>query len=208
MAEWRMKGEYMKNCSCVPGCPCDTHGYPGPNEFCEAMVGMNVKEGNFDGTDLAGCKWVVAVHWPKALHDGNGTAEVFIDEGASDDQRAALGQILSGEVGGPLFEIFASIVTTVHGPNFVPIEWEFDKAARKARVTVGDSLETESVPLTIPATDDEQRVILQIPGGFEYKESEVALAKSLRSTGEIKYEWTDTHSSLAEVEHTGEALVA
>ena len=39
---WRMKGQYLKNCSCVPGCPCDTHGYPGPNEFCEGVVGMNV----------------------------------------------------------------------------------------------------------------------------------------------------------------------
>ena len=205
---WRMKGEYLKNCSCVAGCPCDTHGYPGPNEFCEGMIGMNIKEGDFEGTDLAGCKWVAVVHWPKALHDGNGTAEIFIDESANDSQREALGQILSGNAGGPIFEILASIVTTVHGPHFVPIQWEFDKAARKARVSVDGTVQTESAPLTIPATDDEQRVIVQLPNGFEYKESEVAQAKSLRSTGEIKFDWTATHSSLAEVEHTDEALVA
>ena len=208
MAEWRMKGQYLKNCSCVAGCPCDTHGYPAPHEFCEGMVGMNVKEGDFDGTDLAGCKWVAVVHWPKALHDGNGTLELFIDEGASEEQREALGQILSGSAGGPFFEIVSAIVTTVHGPNFAPINWEFDKEARTARVSIDGAMETESAPLKVPATDDEQRVIVRMPGGFEYKESGVAHAKSLRSTGEIKIEWNDTHSSLADVEHTNAGLLA
>jgi hypothetical protein len=208
MPSWRMKGEYLKNCSCVPGCPCDTHGYPGPNEFCEGLIGMNVKEGDFEGTDLAGLKWIVIVHWPKALHDGNGTAEVFIDEQATDQQREALGKILSGQAGGPIFEILSSIITTVHGPHFAPIEWEFDKAARRAHVAVGGGPETTSEPLTIPATDDEQRVIVQMPNGFEYKEAEVAVASTLSSSGEIKFDWKGTHSSLAEIEHTNEALVA
>ena len=103
------------------------------------------------------------VHWPKALHDGNGTAEIYIDEGANESQRQALGQILSGSAGGPIFEILASITTTVHGPHFVPLEWEFDKAARTARVSVNGTVETESAPLHVPATEDEQRVIVQIP---------------------------------------------
>jgi hypothetical protein len=73
---------------------------------------MLVTEGHFDGVDLAGTKWAAIVHWPKALHDGNGTLEALIDEGASDEQRNALGQILTGQVGGPFFEIVATIVTT------------------------------------------------------------------------------------------------
>jgi hypothetical protein len=47
-----------------------------------------------------------------------------------------------------------------------------------------------------------------MPGGFEYKAAEVAMTTSLRSTGAIEYDWKGTHSSLAEVEHTDEALVA
>jgi hypothetical protein len=203
-----MKGEYFKNCSCVPGCPCDTHGYPGPNEFCEGIVGMNVLEGNFDDVDLSGVKWVLVVHWPKALHDGNGTGEIYIDESTNDEQRQALGQILSGEAGGPIFEILSSIITTVHGPNFAPIEWEFDKENRRARISVEGRIETTSEPLTVPATDDEQRIRVQMPNGFEYKEAEVALASLLSSTGEVKFDWKGTHSSLAEIEHTNEALVA
>jgi hypothetical protein len=205
---WRMKGEYLKNCSCVPGCPCDTHGYPGPNEFCEGVVAMNIDEGDFDGTDLGGLKWAVLVHWPKALHDGNGTAVVYVDEAADEAQREALGKILSGDAGGPLFEILASIITTVHGPYFSPIEWEFDQEARTARLAVDGQFETESAALTVPATEDEQRVAVRMPGGFEYKEAEVALATLLSSNAQIKFDWKGTHSSLAKVEHTDEALVA
>lgn len=205
---WHMKGEYLKNCNCVPGCPCDTHGYPGPNEFCEGVVGMNIAEGDFEGTDLSGLKWAVLVHWPKALHDGNGTTEVYIDEGADDAQREALGRILSGEVGGPLFEILSAIVTTVHGPHYVPIEWEFDQEGRNARLAVAGQFETESRPLMIPATEEEQRIAVQMPGGFEYKQAEVAQATLLSSSAEIKFDWKGTHSSLAQVEHRSEALVA
>ena len=207
MADWRMKGQYLKNCNCVASCPCDTWGYPAPNDNCEGIIGMSITEGHFDGADLSGLKWVVTVWWPGALHDGNGVCEVFIDENADEEQRNALGQILSGRAGGPLFEIFASIMSTVHGPHFVPIEFEFDREKRTARMAV-PTAETTSRPLLIPATDDEQRVIVQMPGGFEYKEMEVAQAATLKSEGEIKYEWQDTHSSLAEVEHTPEGPAA
>jgi hypothetical protein len=148
------------------------------------------------------------VHWPKALHYGNGTAVVFIDDAADDAQREALVKILSGEAGCPLFEILSEIVTTVHGPHYVPIEWEFDQEARSARLAVEGKFETESRPLTIPATDDKQRIRVQMPGGLEYKEAEVALTALLSSSAEVKFDWKGTHSSLATVEHTDEALVA
>jgi hypothetical protein len=169
---------------------------------------MNIIEGNFEQTDLSGLSWAVMVHWPKALHDGNGTAVVYIDEAADEAQREALGKILSGQVGGAFFEIFASIVTTVHGPHFVPIEWQFDQERRTARLAVADQFETETRALTVPATGEEQRISVRMPGGFEYKEAEVAEASRLSSNAEIKFDWTGTHSSLATVEHTDEALVA
>ena len=206
--KWRMKGQYIKNCSCSATCPCDTIGVPGPNKFCETVLGMKVLEGNFDGVNLGDLKWMVVAHWPGALHEGNGTAEVFIDEKASAEQRNALVQILTGQAGGTLFEIFASIVTKVVGPHFVNIEYEFDKEKRTARVAVPGFFETTSAPLSVPATGEEQRVIVKMPGGFEYKEMEVAYAKTLKSTGAIKFDWADTHSSLADVEHTNEGLVA
>src|SRR5207237_1234757 len=103
VAKWRMKGQYIKNCSCLASCPCDTIGVPAPHKFCEGVVAMNVKEGNFDGVKLDGVKWAATVHWPGALHEGNGTLEAFIDEGTSAQQRDALIKILTGQSGGTLF---------------------------------------------------------------------------------------------------------
>jgi hypothetical protein len=206
MANWKMKGQYLKNCNCLASCPCDTTGFPAPHPFCEGMAGMHIQEGSFAEVDLSGLKWVASYHWPGALHEGNGTLEAFVDERATEAQRNALLTILTGQAGGTFFEILAQIVTTVHGPHFVKIEWEYDKEKRLARVAIPGFLETTSEPLTVPPTGDEQRVIVRIPGGFEYKEMEVAQTGILKGTGEIKYDWQHTHSSLAEVEHTPTGL--
>ena len=56
MPNWKMKGQYMKNCNCLATCPCDTIGVPAPNAFCEGVVAMNIHEGHFDGLDLSGLK--------------------------------------------------------------------------------------------------------------------------------------------------------
>lgn len=208
MANWRMKGQYLKNCSCLASCPCDTIGVPAPHKYCEGVVGMQIVEGNFGNVKLDGLNWAATVHWPGALHEGNGSLQPFIDERATPEQRDALLQIMSGQNGGPIFEILASVVTTMHDPQFVPIQFEFDKVSRKAHVSVSGFFDTTSIPLTVPATGDEQRVIVRMPGGFEYKEMEVAQTGILKGTGPIKFDHTNTHSSLADVEHTHEGLVA
>lgn len=115
-------------------------------------------------------------------------------------------QILSGQAGNEWFEFLASIVTTVYDPQFVPIEFEFDKKTRKARVVIPGALETISEPLRLPDTGAEHRVLLQMPDGREYLETEVAQAMVLKGTAAIKFDHRSTHSSMAEVEHTDQGL--
>ncbi len=208
MPNWKMKGQYLKNCNCQATCSCDTIGIPTPHKGCEGLVAMNIQDGNFDGVSLSGLKWAAVVHWPGALHEGNGTIEAFIDKKATEPQRNALGQILTGKAGGALFEILASIITKMEGPHFVDIDFQFDKDKRRARVAVPGFFETTSEPLVVPATGDEQRVIVRMPNGFEYKEMEVAQTGVLKASGAIKFNHQKTHSSLANVEHTGKGLVA
>lgn len=204
--KWRMKGHYIKNCNCIATCPCDTVGVPYPHRGCEGMAGMHIVEGNFGKVKLNGLNWAVTYHWPGPLHEGNGTAQPFVDQRATEEQRNALLQILSGQAGNAWFEILASIITTFHEPQFVPIQFKFDKKRRKARVFISGALETVSVPLTVPATRKEQRVIVTMPGGMEYKEMEVAQTAVLKGTGAIKFDHKNTHSSLAQVEHTHAGL--
>jgi hypothetical protein len=203
-----MKGHYIKNCNCIATCPCDTVGRPYPDPGCEGMAGMHIVEGHFGKLRLSGLNWVAVYHWPGALHEGNGTLQPFIDVRAKPEQRNALLQILSGQAGDAWFEVLASIVTKVHEPQFVPIRFDFDKKKRRARVSIPGVLETVSEPLTVPATGKPQRVTLCMPDGMEYKEMEVASSATLKSTGAIQFDHKNTHSSLADVQHSNKGLIA
>jgi hypothetical protein len=205
---WRMKGQYIKNCSCIATCPCDTVGFPYPTKGCDGMAGMYITEGNIGDIKLDGLSWVVVYSWPGALHEGNGTIQPFIEKRATDEQRNAILTVLSGQAGNAWFEVLASVITTIHEPQFVPITWQFNKEGRTARVLVPGFLETESAPLKIPATEDEQLVIVRMPNGMEYKEFYVAQTTVLKGTGPVKFDYQQTHSSLAEVEHTNKGLQA
>jgi len=198
----------MKNCNCIATCPCDTTGFPFPGKGCEGMAGMHIIEGNFGKVKLSGLNSAVVYSWPGALHEGNGSVQPYIDRKANEEQRTALLTILSGKAGNAWFEVLASIVTTVHEPQFIPITWEFNKKKRRARVSVPGFMETQVAPLKVPATNDEQQVIVRMPGGMEYKEFQVAQSVVLKGMGEVRFDYKNTHSSLADVDHTHKGLQA
>jgi hypothetical protein len=52
-SDWRLEGEWMKNCNCAFGCPCDFNAPP-THGSCKGMVGMKITKGNFEGTKLDG----------------------------------------------------------------------------------------------------------------------------------------------------------
>ena len=199
---WRMKGQWLKNCNCAYGCPCDFNALP-THGNCQGMVAMKIEEGHFDKTDLSGLSWAAVVSFPGALHQGNGTMQPIIDERASPPQKEALLTILSGkeQAEGTLFHIISLIVAKVLEPLSKPIEFSFDLDKRQARLRIPGVLETESEPIKNPVTGAPHRIRVVMPEGFEHHEGEVASAKSLKSSGAIKYAFTDTHSTLAKVDH-------
>jgi len=205
---WRMKGQYLKNCNCFAPCSCDGDGRPSPHKFCEGMIGMRVTEGNFDDVDLSGVKFVATVNWPGAMFEGNGTIEACIDSSAMPPQREALEKILSGKHGGTLFEIVAAVCPNFAGIRYLPIAFDFDYQKRTARVSIPGFLETTSEPIAWPPENKPNSVQIRMPNGFEYKEAEICHAKTLKSSGANKFEYTNTHSSLALVEQTDKGLVA
>jgi len=200
--EWLMKGRYLKNCTCIASCPCDTVGIPSPARGCEGVAGMLIDRGDFAGVSLDGIAWVAVSRWPGPLHEGHGEVQAFIDQRANDEQRNALLTILSGRAGNAWFEFLASTFMTVHPPQFVPIEFEFDKKKRKARISIADLIETVSGPLILPNNGQEHRVTVRMEDGREYLEMEVAQAVVLKGGGAIKFEHHGTHSTMAEVTYT------
>ncbi len=207
-ANWRLEGEWIKNCSCAFGCPCDFNAPP-TQGYCKGLLGMRIGKGHFEKTSLDGLSFFVTVHFPGALHEGNGQAQPIIDERATAEQREALFAIMSGKnsAEGTLFNIFSLIVTKMHDPVFAPVRFEFDKKGRTARVHVAGVLETDVEPIRNPVTGAPHRIQVVMPEGFEHIEGEVASAK-IHSTGAIRFDTHGTHSTLAHVTQTPQGVVA
>lgn len=206
--DWRLQGDWIKNCSCAFGCPCDFNARP-TNGWCRGLAGMRIHRGHFGPTRLDGLSFVAVVDFPGPLHEGNGTLQPIIDEDATPEQRDALLQILSGRHSeeGTLFHIFSLIVTKVLDPVFAPIEMAFDMDGRTARVSIPGVLETETQPIRNPVTGAPHRAQIMMPEGFEHRMAEVASAR-IESTGGIRFSVPEGHSSLARVEQTPMGVAA
>ncbi len=206
MAQWRMKGEYIANCNCDFGCPCDFESKPTRNN-CEGILGMNVVEGNYGDLPLSGLRWALTYSWPGPLYEGNGTAQPFIDARADEKQREALLKIISGRAGGPWFEVLDATVSNFLEAQFVEIDFKFDMEKRNGRVAVNGACETEIEPIRSPVTGEEHRAQISLPEGVEFKLAEVACAAVLKGTGAIKFDWSNVHAALAEVEYTNDGVM-
>ncbi|AWL92087.1 MULTISPECIES: DUF1326 domain-containing protein [Bradyrhizobium] len=207
-SDWRLEGEWMKNCTCAFGCPCDFNARP-TQGYCKGMVAMRIARGHFEGTRLDGLCFAITVDFPGPLHEGNGTIQPIIDERATAEQRQALFDIFSGKhsAEGTLFQIVSMIVTRIHDPVFAPFEFSFDKEGRVAKLVARGVLETDVEPIKNPVTGDPHRIQVVMPEGFEHRAAEVASA-NIRSTGAIPFETRGTHSSLANVVQTPEGVAA
>ena len=207
-ANWRLEGEWLKNCNCAYGCPCDFNARP-TQGYCKGFLGMRITTGFFEGTRLDGLSFFATVSFPGALHEGNGELQPIIDERATPDQRDALFKIMSGQnsADGTLFQITSLIVTKMHDPIFAPITFEFDKKARTARLVIPGVLESDVEPIKNPVTGAAHRIQVVMPEGFEHLEGEVASANIL-SHGAIPFQTQGSHSTLAHVVQTPQGVAA
>ena len=205
---WRLKGEWIKNCNCAFGCPCDFNARPTYGE-CKGLVAMHIVDGHFGDVRLDGLNFATVVDFPGPLHEGNGTLQAIIDERANPAQREALFGILSGKnsAEGTLFNIFSLIVTKLLEPIFAPITFRFDLPGRRAEVSIPGVLETANEPIRNPVTGAEHRIQVVMPEGFEHRGAEVCSAR-IASTGGIRFEVAQGHGSLATVEQTPTGVAA
>lgn len=206
--DWVLAGEWIKSCSCAFGCPCDFNARP-TQGWCRGLLAMNVTQGRFGDVVLDGVKFVVMVDFPGPLHEGHGTIQPIVDEAATPSQRDALFTIMSGEhsAEGTLFHITSMITETMLDPIFAPIEFRFDREGRRAAISIPGVLETETQPIKNPVTGAPHRIRVVMPEGFEHREAEVASAW-ISSTGGLRFDVPEGHSSLAHVRQTPEGVAA
>ena len=195
--DWYLKGDELGHCNCDWGCPCQFNALP-THGSCHAVIGFQVNEGRYGDVSLDGVRFASIVSWPGPIHEGDGTIQLVIDEGCSEEQRDALLKVNSGQEGGAYFEIFASVLPHVREPIIAPIEFEMDAEGRTGRLKVGDIAETRAEPIRNPVTGDEHRIRIVIPDGFEYEEAEVGNTVSAQATAEapLSFELENTYAQL------------
>lgn len=99
---YRIAGTYVASCSCANICPCPVDQRPNtPNGECRGAAVFGIKEGNLDDVDLSGVNFALYNFFPSNITAGNWKVGIVVDDGASDEQAAAVDRIISGEEGGP-----------------------------------------------------------------------------------------------------------
>jgi hypothetical protein len=194
-SSWRIKGNHAGSCNCIWSCPCQFNAYPDKGH-CEAALVWEITEGSFGDLALDGVRFGFAVHFPGALHEGNGTAQLVIGEGASDEQRDAILAITSGEHGGAYFEIVSSIVSEAREPIVAPIELDVDREARRGTFKLGQVSEGRIEPIVNPDIPDsgEHRVRIDLPNGFEYKQAEIGDTVEWKVEGDDPLSFSHEHT--------------
>lgn len=131
MANWHIEGQYMETCNCTYLCPCISSNLTAkPTEDdCKAAVALTIEKGEKDGVNLDGLSFIVLMHSPGAMADGNITVGLIVDDRATDQQAAALGEIATGSAGGPMAAL-GPLVGKVAGVEKRPIRFEINGMQR------------------------------------------------------------------------------
>jgi len=198
--KWSLEADFLQACNCDYGCPCEFSAPP-TRGFCDGTGAWRVIKGHFGDVPLDGLTVAFAAHWPKAIHEGDGTMTLFIDERADAAQRAALLTICSGQAGGLPFEILATTFSKVLEPVFASIQFNLD--GRNSSVRIGDALNIALEPIKNPVTGEPESVRVEHATGFVFKGAEAVSGKecSVKVPG-LSFSWPDKAGFVTRVNYS------
>ena len=188
MATWQISGEYMETCNCAFLCPCITSNLTAPptEGDCKAAIAMRIDKGRKEGVSLDGVSFMVMLHSPGVMAEGNITVGLIIDSGASDAQVEAIGAIASGAAGGPLAAL-APLIGHMAGVERRKIEFTMDGLKRSVRA---GELVDQSCEGVASAMNPQQAICLD--NVAHPVNSRLSLAKATRSKMHaFGIEWDD-----------------
>ncbi len=198
--KWNIEADYLQACNCDYGCPCEFSAPP-TKGFCEGMGAWQINRGNYGDVKLDGLGFGFAARWPKAIHEGNGTACLFFDERADQAQRDALMKISNGEAGGLPFEIIVTTFSKILEPQYVRFKFNFN--GRNSSVEVGDAMNVAAAPIRNPVTGEPESVRIEHATGFMFKEAECVSAATMSvKAGELKFSWPNKAGFVTQIKYS------
>jgi hypothetical protein len=174
---WSLKGSYVETCSCELMCPCNlSFDHGATYDYCRATLVFVIREGEIEGTDVAGLTVAAIIDTPKVMTDGNWRLGVFIDERASDEQLGKLVQVFGGQLGGPMAGI-APLVGEMLGVERAAIDVRDDGVLHSVRV--GDAIDFEVKDIVPFGVETGEPV--RFSGMFHPAGSDLTMAEATRS---------------------------
>ena len=174
---WNLKGSYAETCSCELMCPCNlTFDHGATYDFCRATLAFSIREGQVEGTDVAGRRVVTIIDTPKVMTDGNWRVGVFVDDRATDEQFDKLVKVFGGQLGGPM-ALLGPLVGEIVGVERAAIEIADDGLRHSVRV--GDAIDFE-VEDIVPFGKEDGRPV-RFDGMFHPVGSNLTMAEARRS---------------------------
>ena len=189
MPSWRIEGQYMETCNCNYICPCITsHLADRPTEGdCQAAIAMRIDKGTKDGVKLDGVVFVVFLHSPGPMGEGNITVGLVIDDKASAQQVEQITAIATGAAGGPMAAL-APLVGKLAGVERQPVRFQTD--GMKHSVSAGKLVDQVCEGVAGAARANEPMFIENTGHPVNDK---LALAKATRSRFDLfGAKWNDT----------------
>ena len=192
---WELKGQLIENCSCNMFCPC----WFGVQElmimdrgWCAGGVALRIEQGNSNGLDLSGRTVVIRVHFPgPTMFDGDASARIVVDDGATDEQRAELEAITQGRKGGPM-EVIGGLVSSWKPTSTASID--IDEDGDTITVHVGDAGEVQSKLLRDPEGHDFKLRGGGFVMGFGLEQAELAPSNATLTDSDMPEESVEMRS--------------
>ena len=174
---WKLEGTYFETCSCEVVCPCTASLALGADyDRCRVTLVFNIKEGNVEGTDVAGLALAAVADTPKMMTEGNWRLGLFIDANASDEQAEKLGAVFSGQLGGPM-EALGPLIGENLGVERAAIE--IHEEGLRHSVKIGDAVDFEIEDVVSFGVESGEPA--RLTGIFHPAGSELTIAKATRS---------------------------
>ena len=174
---WSLKGSYVETCSCDLICPCyASFDHGATYDYCRVMLVFSIREGEIEGTDIAGLRIAAIAETPKVMTEGNWKLGVFVDQNATEEQADKLVKVFTGQLGGPMAGL-APLVGEMLGVERAKIEVVDD--GHRHSVRVGDAIDFEIEDI-VPFGSQTGRPV-RFDGMFHPVGSDLTMAEAKRT---------------------------
>ncbi len=164
---YTLEGQLLEVCTCKAICPCWVGEDP-DGGTCDGTIAWHIKKGTIKGVDVSGLTIGVLAHIPGNVLAGNWRALVMVDDRASPEQKQALLDVWTGQLGGPVADL-CQLLGEVVEVRDVPIA--VDVTEGRGTLRMGDAVEARLEPFTGGtggATTLSDAVFSTIPGSPAY----------------------------------------